>query len=96
MGGGWVTQGPVMVPTVCPLISSQPNHLPRRQGNEQVLGQVTQEETEAYGHDAFPKIPHDKYVGQGWGYQEFGLDPFPWKSKQTAPPIRYPPTPPHL
>lgn len=66
-GHGGVTQGPVMVPTVCPLISSQPNHLPRRQGNEQVLGQVTQEETEVYGHDAFPKIPHDKYVGQGLG-----------------------------
>lgn len=50
--------------------------------------------------DAMPSLR--SHMASVWGRawvrctQEFGLGPFPWKSKKTAPPIRYPPTPPHL
>lgn len=93
-----VTQGPVMVPPAHPLISSQPNHIPRRQSREQVSGQFAQEETEAYGWGGLPQDPTGQGCGRtcmrrSTGAQEFGLDPFPWKSpEQTPSPPRDRPT----
>lgn len=51
-GHSGVIQGPVTVLATCPLISSQHNHLPRRQGGEQVSGQFTRKKLRLMGQGA--------------------------------------------